>query len=207
MQNLGLTPTFTPNSSPPGFWRRQFRPSELTAGQTTFDVVFGIFLPLICFAADPIVFKGGLGDYPVLYPVRIFAYSLAAASIVCLAIWLIFRESLQWLNGFLSGLFILGGTISLILGLILFPFSFVGMLLIIGVLGYTPLFCGVVYLRNGYRAYAAASPALIEPIRRFALIFGIVMSLWSAVWLNSRSEEISDFLGFPQYTVNPRYDD
>ena len=53
---------------------------------------------------------------------------------------------------YLGGLFLAGSVISLIVGIILLPFSLIGMFFLIGFLGFTPLFSSFVYLRNGVRA-------------------------------------------------------
>ncbi|MEW6745637.1 MAG: DUF4926 domain-containing protein [Planctomycetota bacterium] len=48
-----------------GFWARQFLPLR-TAGQTAFDVILGMALPVFCFAADPIVFRSSWHGESVL---------------------------------------------------------------------------------------------------------------------------------------------
>src|SRR5215207_8680051 len=55
---------------PAGFWERQFQP-EPTMSQRRFDWAYGVIIPLICVAADPIVFRhqGMLSAY------QPFAYS------------------------------------------------------------------------------------------------------------------------------------
>jgi hypothetical protein len=140
-----------------GFWRRQFR-SEATVKQKVFDWIFGIVLPVICFTFDPIVFSGNgwapFGEY------KPFAYLLNFASIMMLMAFLLWGRKLKWVSGFLSGLFALGGTISLIVGIVIFPLSIIGLIILIGVLGFTPLFSAFVYWRNAVRAYKYAHPIL-----------------------------------------------
>jgi hypothetical protein len=141
---------------PVGFWRRQFQ-SEATFDQKTFDWIFGIMVPVICVVADPIVFNGSgalIGGY------KPFAYLLSFVSIMMLMAFMLWGKQLKWLNGFLCGFFALGATISLLVGIVLFPFSLIGLIFIIGALGFTPLFSAFVYGRNAVRAYKYAQPLL-----------------------------------------------
>ncbi len=134
------------------FWRRQFR-REITTKQRKFDWVFGVALPIICFAFDPIVFRGGIDDGGWLGDYRLFAYVLSIVSIMSMAAWLLWSEKLGSLVPFLAGLFAVSSAVSFLVGLALLPLSSLGLILLIGVLGFTPLLSSFVYLRNSYRAY------------------------------------------------------
>ena len=75
----------------PRFWRRQFG-KTVTNRQRFYDWAFGVVMPVICFAFDPIVFKNGgdlLGKYTV------FAYMLSFASIMTTMAWLIWGDRLK----------------------------------------------------------------------------------------------------------------
>lgn len=131
---------------PIGFWRGRFV-QEQTVGQRSFDWIFGIILPVICFVCDPIVFRsqgGGalLGSYTG------FAYSLGIVTIIATAISLLFGKRLGIANAALSGIFAASGTIALLVGLAILPFSVLGLLLLIGALGFTPLFSAFVMFRR-----------------------------------------------------------
>lgn len=67
-------------------------------------------------------------------------------------LFLLFRENLKWFNAVLAGLFMVGAAISLIVGVVLFPLSLIGLIFFIGALGFTPLFAAFVYARNSFRA-------------------------------------------------------
>lgn len=54
----------------PRFWRKQFAP-QVTRPQINFDIVFGIAGPILCFAFDPVVFRGGIGGGPLLADYKI----------------------------------------------------------------------------------------------------------------------------------------
>ena len=139
------------------FWKRQFLQTP-TRKQTRFDWAYGVGIPLICVAADPIVFT----QYGMLSEYKVFAHMLSATSILAMAAWLLWGERLGWLAAPLGGLFIAGSFISFVVGVILLPYSVMGMFFMIGFLGFTPLLSGLVYLRNGLRAINASAASLDE---------------------------------------------
>ena len=110
----------------PKFLQRQFA-SVPTLSQRKFDWYFGVGLPIVCIAADPIVFRtwaprgeGMLSDYTV------FCYALSSVSIMAMAAWLLWGRKLGELRPFLGGLFLVAAAISTTVGVILFPFSLIG---------------------------------------------------------------------------------
>lgn len=58
---------------------------------------------------------------------------------------------------FLSGLFLVAAAASTAVGIYIFPFSVIGSLVLIGVLGFTPLFSGFVFLRNSFRVLESSA--------------------------------------------------
>ena len=176
MQQLGLNQV---NQPAKGFWARQFQ-TQTTDSQTMFDWIFGIVLPLICFIFDPIVFKGGFGidGDSILGEYRVFAYLLSFVSIMSLAAWLVWGAKLKALNAALAGLFITGAVVSFAVGAVLFPFSAIGLMILIGALGFTPLLTGLVYFRSGLRALRMAKPYMDEKLlARVFLLAGILSSV------------------------------
>lgn len=156
-----------------GFWRRQFgqRP---TRSQTIFDWMFGVVLPTICFAADPVVFKGKFFNGALLGQFRPFAYLLSFTCILAMAAWLIWGERLKWFGSPVAGLFLLGSGISLLVGIVILPISLLGLIFLVGAAGFTPLFSWIVYARNGIRAYRSAVPVLGDEFTwRFAFLAGL----------------------------------
>lgn len=135
-----------------GFWWRQFQ-TEATKKQKIFDWIFGVVLPVACCFFDPIIFKGAmshrgaaLGEY------KPFAYLLSFTSIILMMLFLLYGRKLMWFNALLVGIFIIGSAISLLIGIIIFPLSLFGLIIIIGALGFTPLLSAFVYFRNAIRA-------------------------------------------------------
>lgn len=174
-----------------GFWRRQFQ-TEATTSQRKFDWVFGVIMPVICFVFDPIVFKGGGGHLLGTY--KPLAYLLSFVSVMAMSAWLIWGAKLKWLNALLAGLFLVGGIISLAIGIVLLPISLIGLIVLIGALGFTPLFTAIVFLRNAFRAYQISKPFLDSGVlvRSFALtaIFSAVTPAVINVEINKLLKEI-----------------
>jgi hypothetical protein len=166
-----------------GFWRRQFQ-KESTESQRKFDWIFGVILPVICFIADPIVFKGESFGTPWLETFKPFAYVLSFVAVMAASAWLIWGEKLKGFNAILAGLFAVCGLISLGIGIVLFPLSLFGLVVIIGVLGFTPLFTSIVYLRNAARAYQTAKPFLENKLLINSFVLSAVLSFTFPAILN-----------------------
>lgn len=143
------------------FLRRQFG-EAVTPAQTKFDVAFGVALPLLCFAFDPFVFRsfGGSSDGGLLERFQLFTYALAAIEMTALCVWLAARGRLgEW--AYAAGALLLAGALfCYAIGLVLLPFSLIGLIMLVGALGFTPLLTGFVYLRNGVRALRLSRNAL-----------------------------------------------
>lgn len=202
---LSPEPASQPNNTKSiGFWKRQFQ-LEPTRKQRVFDYLFGIILPVICFTFDPRVFNG---NYPWLGNYKPFAYLLSFVSILALLAFMLWGKELKWLNGFLSGFFALGGTISLIVGIIIFPLSVVGLIILIGALGFTPLFTAFVYWRNATRSYQYAKPLLGEQVLIYSAVLSILFGFVTPFIVNVKIQrelkaiEIGDVQTIQEKTEN-----
>lgn len=154
MQMLGSKNQTNPSKI--GFWKRQFQ-TQFTKKQKIFDWFFGVVLPTACCLFDPMVFKGAMShNGAILGEYKPFAYLISFVSIVLLMLFLLFGRKLGWFNGVLAGLFLVGSAISLMVGIIIFPFSLLGLIILIGILGFTPLLAAFVYFRNSIRAISFA---------------------------------------------------
>jgi hypothetical protein len=137
------------------FWHRQFG-LKRTGAQDTFDVVFGILLPILTLVADPIVFKGGFwGDEPVLSDYQIFAYLISGLEIVVLVVWFALNRHLTAFSAPIGGILIAGGIFSLAVGVRILPYTLIGLIVLIGAAGFTPFLTAFVYFRSGVRAFKA----------------------------------------------------
>jgi len=166
------------NTRAAGFWRRQFAP-QVTNRQRVFDWMVGVVIPVICVAADPIVFKGfwlGPSRGAILGEYKPFAYLLSFVSIMSMVAWLLFGEKLRGAAGVFAGLFAFGAGISLLVGILLAPLSLLGLSVFVGVLGFTPLFSAFVYLRNSVRAYRGAGFFLEKRVLRSVFLLAALFS-------------------------------
>lgn len=172
MQELKLNEETEEIAETKGFWRRQFQ-KDSTAAQKNFDWAFGVILPVVCFVFDPLVFKGGAAEFGAIKP---FAYLLSFALVMTTSAQLIWGEKLKWLNAFSAGLFAVGAAISFCIGICLLPLSLIGLVFIIGILGFTPLFTSMVYLRNAIRSYHSAKPFVEKRVLRNAFVLSAIFS-------------------------------
>ncbi len=162
----------------PSFWRRQVT-GHATWPQVVFDVAFGIVFPLICLIADPIVFRsdGNLGDRGVLADYALFAYLFIGLQAVALAAWLLLGRRLGAGGAWFAGPLAAGAIFAGVVGLAILPLSLIGLLFIIGILGFTPWLTSFVYLRNALRAYAGAWGVVRPSARRFLAGVGLLCAL------------------------------
>ena len=171
---------------PAKFWERQFS-LEPTRSQVKFDWAYGVVLPTICIAADPIVFRGGFFDHDdaLLAKYKIFAYALSSVSIMAMTAWLLWGHRLGELRPFLGGLFIVAAAISTLVGIVLFPYSLLLSIFVIGALGFTPLFSGFVFLRAAVRAFDGATDDMPRHYVARAAALAALFSLVIPYVLNS----------------------
>ena len=169
------------------FWERQFQ-AEPTRRQKQWDWAFGVVLPVICFFFDPVVFRTwGTFNHAYLGTYRPFAYTCSFVSITLLMAWLLWRERLGALSGVFGGVFLVASSISLVVGVALLPLSLLGLILLIGALGFTPLITSVIFFRNAVRAFRAASYDL-SPLKLVAA--AAVGFLWGVAVPSSLQSEV-----------------
>jgi len=174
---MSWSPTFASNYRRTGFWARQFGDFE-TDRQALFDVVLGVILPVIVLVVDPIVFQGGLfNGQPVLGRFQIFAYLFCALEMGLFLAWRTWRAQLRPIGGVIGGALLAGAIFSFLVGVVLLPFSLIGLIVVIGAAGFTPFLTGLVYLRTGLRAIRAQQNSLSTRVR--ALV--VAVTLLSAV--------------------------
>ncbi|MFN0141820.1 MAG: hypothetical protein ACKVQW_17230 [Pyrinomonadaceae bacterium] len=147
-----------PPAGDPKFWRRQFG-QIVTAKQRRFDWLMGVFMPMVCFYFDPFVFRdwdSGSSTHAMLGPYQTPAYVLAYAAIMAQAAWMLWGDRMGGFALVIAIVLSIAAIASLIIGLILFPFSLVGMVWLIGLLGFTPLMTAIVYARTAVRTLRIA---------------------------------------------------
>lgn len=159
-----------------GFFRRQFDCNG-TKGQFAFDVVFGIFLPMLCFIFDPLFFHTWLIDDALFGGFQLFAYGVAGIEIITLLLWLLQKQLPQGAGKIYGSLLLAGGLFSFALGIILLPFTIIGLMFLIGILGFVPFFTGFVFWRNGIRALKQAGWGIDFENVFLAIVLGGIFAL------------------------------
>jgi hypothetical protein len=173
-----------------GFWQRQYQAPK-TSFQHAFDLFFGIIAPLLCLIFDPAVFRsdgplmgnGFLGQY------RLFGYSAVAESVAVLCYYLLVRHRSPLVSGALLG----SALFSFSLGVLMLPLSIFGLIMIIGIFGFTPFLTSFVYFRNACQCWRETfscmsfKSAILRVTIGFSLILGIPAGLQgSASYLHNR---------------------
>lgn len=159
------------------FWARQFS-NKVTTPQLIFDVVAGVIAPTLCYIFDPIVFNnnfGGLPFVPALFPYKVLVYFFSGLAMITLTLWLFLRGRSSRLNGIIAGVLLTGAFFSLLIGVLILPLSLLGLVVLIGALGFTPFLVAFVYLRNGVRALNTAKPLLDQPQLASLFLLGAVL--------------------------------
>ena len=181
-----------------GILRRQSRPPT-TTGQTVFDVLFGVLAPILCFVFDPGILKSGgfgFGQRAGIFPdYQGFVYLVSGIEILLLIVWLAWGRRLQPAHSLAGGALMAGAIFSGLIGLVLLPFTLMGLALGIGIFGFIPFLTALVYLRNARSAFRLAAkpsevdqPGSLEPPRQapglgslrgalVATLIGCVMAL------------------------------
>jgi hypothetical protein len=163
------------------FGRRQVA-GEPTVPQIVFDVLFGLLLPVPCLVLDPLVFRAdGAIRGGVLSAWALPAYLFIGMQILMLGAWLLVggrtARGAAWFAGPLAA----GGIVAGLVGIAILPFTAIGLLFLIGALGFIPFLTSFVYLRNALRArargraYAGASTTLA------LMLAGLVCAVLPAV--------------------------
>lgn len=163
------------------FWARQFAPTR-TGAQDLFDVIFGLVLPILCFLADPIVFKSfPILGRPLLEDYQLFAYVLSTVAMGFFLVWRTFPAKVNGLSPLFAGMFLLGACFSFVIGVVMLPATLWGLLILIGLAGFVPFVTAFVYLRNGVRALNAQANRLSLASRFTTVAFSGVLVLGTLV--------------------------
>lgn len=161
---------------PGGFWRRQFAETR-TRRQVAFDVIFGIVLPVICLAFDPIVFRRGFPFGSGLHPFATAAYAFIGFEMAVLAAWLFLQPRLGRSAAYFAGPLLAGFLPSLTLGILISPLSVIGIFYLgIGLLGFTPFLTAFVFWRNGVRSLVQSKPGFAPACSTGLVLVGMLIT-------------------------------
>ncbi len=154
-------------------------PAAVNERQSAFDFIFGVLAPLICLIVDPVVFKGSysfdtsfIATGGLLAFAKVFYYVAIGLVVILLTVWLFFRSRLIPYAAYIVGIFTIAMIVSALLGVVLLPFSVIGIGLSgVGLLGFTPIFTAIVYYRQRKQALTYVSTL---PHRRLSMVIGAV---------------------------------
>lgn len=164
--------TFEIDSNDRGdFTCRQFQPPT-TSAQLACDLLFGIVAPILCFVFDPgILRSSGLAlpfapKQPFFPQFAAFVYIASGIEIMLLTAWLVCGRRMQTATQLAGGILMAGALFSGFIGLILLPFSVMGLSIGIGVFGFVPFLTALIYLRNARSAFQFAAKSLARPVTK-----------------------------------------
>jgi len=144
-----------PGAPQPRSWRRQFALVPTTA-QNTFDSIFGVILPVLCFMGDPVVLKGGMLIPPMYEKFQLVVYLISTVEMGAFLVWRTFPKQASGFASIFAGVFFAGAVFSAVMGLAMLPLTLFALLFVIGILGFIPFLTAFVYLRSGVRAFRVA---------------------------------------------------
>jgi len=119
------------------------------------DLMGGIVLPCFCLYYDPVLFGVG-GPLVARSGFVVFPYFFLGFQMMALLVWLPAEPWVGRWGSVFAGSHFVGALIAVSLGTLLLPFSIIGVVLIIGVLGLVPFLTAFVFLRSGLTALRRA---------------------------------------------------
>jgi hypothetical protein len=141
------------------------------------SVFFGIIAPIYCFAIKRVMLGDAL-EFPGLRFISIFwifGYGVVGLGIATLALWMWRGPRLGSWSGIVSGALFACALFAGWLGLVLLPFSLIGLLAVFGVLGFVPFLTAATFSRNAIRAFHQARRILGGPRAWGAIALGAVL--------------------------------
>jgi hypothetical protein len=152
--------------------------------------LWGWLLPPSCLVA-----AAGLAERDAstqLYSIDVEILAAPASMWIYLAFllivsWFVSPYSMSWVNTLLAGQFLTGAFFLTIIGFVLIPFTLIGSLAMVGLIGLTPFISGIMFLRTGWMHYEWAGPySLLKGLSVFigfcvfAFVFFLLMFLSSS---------------------------
>jgi hypothetical protein len=121
----------------------------------------------------------------------LFAYAAAAIEILALLIWLLPYRRPDGVGRVFGSLMMAGALFSFTLGFILLPFALMGLIFLIGFLGFVPFLTGLVYLRNGARALKRGGWDIDSGNLVLAFVVGSIFAIGGPMMLQWRIWELT----------------
>jgi hypothetical protein len=111
---------------------------------------------------------------------------VSSIEIAALLIWLILRRHVQSFSGPISGVLILGGLFSFGIGVVILPYSVMGLIFLVGAAGFTPFLTAFVYFRSGIRGFRAHERNAAYESRFLVAVASAVIALALPVFVSMK---------------------
>jgi hypothetical protein len=131
-----------------------------TGMQLSLDLMAGAFLPIGCLVFDPFIFRQPIS--------RVVGFATIGSQICVLCSWMFVAPLLgPGAFSFASGFLAFGTVVAMLIGLMLIPFSIIGTLILIGLLGLIPFATAKTYYRHSEKARVSGSKGKrARPVRK-----------------------------------------
>lgn len=172
-----------------------WRPADLRGQATMFDATWGLLMPLVCLVCDPFVFKDQpelidgafdlvqMADFrrPKFRAESLAFYCLILWQMLFVLLWLTARPWLRLLAGFWLGSFGAGVMLAGVMALLLALPATVGLMVGVGLLGFTPMFTTYAVTR---RLREALQVGIAEESVNMNTLFWLLAALgFAAAWV------------------------
>ena len=153
------------------------------------DVAGGILLPALCVYLDPFVFsttgEGPTLDGPSLGRYGVFAYGEIFLGMTAFVLY----RWLHCVSPFLSGILLAGSAFAFCIGFILLPYSIIGLIFLIGVLGFSPFVSCFAFARGYVRlnqlALAQQTQKRVSLKTAIGVLFAFALPLGAQLTVNN----------------------
>lgn len=145
--------------------------------------IFGVVLPLLCFALDgvlQVLFAPGVPTDPGIGPMpllgrawRLPVVASVGLGVFAMGLWLWQRGRSRSFAWFAAPLLLYGFGVALTIGIVLIPFSVIGLLALIGLLGFIPFVTAIVFFYWWFRALEETRCLWIAGVVSIAVALGL----------------------------------
>jgi len=108
--------------------------------------VFGIILPIVCYIADPFVMGGWLSL------ASLFVFGLSVLTMFAMLTWIVAGGRSTAVDAVVAGVLFVGAGVAALVGILILPFSLIGLFVFIGALGLVPFGTAAVCVSAARRA-------------------------------------------------------
>ncbi|MBN1588832.1 MAG: hypothetical protein JW888_04900 [Pirellulales bacterium] len=172
-----------------------FRLRNVALRRTVFDLMAGVGMPILCLWYDPLLFHDD-------NPIRVLAYLLIGFQILALLSWSVYDALTARPSGLFAGMLSVGCVLAAAIGITMLPLSLIGLVFLIGLLGFTPFLTAYVFGRNARRAMRL-SPDDSRRVHNTLFVLGVVLAIGvpTAVYATARDvlAELLRQVHFPHY--------